>query len=712
MSRPKEDPSGAIIEMQYSLSNLQELVSMIGSESDQHVGEIQRIEQLQDRLDSDDKYDFNTLLPDLENLFQREMRVSPPELQDLFGCSIQILQEVQDYLHIKAGYDEDLRNEHSRHELSLNQVIREISQCTKSLEQNLSNLQDVGDRPRMGTNPYTRPFVSPMATERTESHRRPSSLQRLMSLKLKSGVGSRETSASREIPGDSSVMLSSVGKDSRLESRDILRKNELLQTEIESLRARLEEKDKLSISQCKWFESKSKNLELQFEDFKRVSNDTCKKLEIEVGNLELKLKQFSESSPQQRMASGNFSQKEDLIKKLREENQQLHKEKYSIMYNLEEKEQALSSMQNQNDYHKRLFESKKAEIEKLQRQLNAEADKLTRIESEKTGLEEKLMEAKAKYYEELNKLRIQLKVANEKPAIKSRFCSTANMNIEVPQTTNSDSLTKETQIATSKLKPPAKPVATGAAFNKPTSLAGKTWEERKNLIHGNPDDDDDDNRSQKSFLRSVGKAALSVSTQKKKSLSKSGSDSNVEEDLSSDEEAKKGKGPTSKTGPKIVPSTFKGATPRMMQPHVKHNHQSMSVPRSSSNNAEIVAKATISPGPDYKQRYLQIKTKLEGLSSKLGKRESQVGQLKRELALAKQDYINVRHQREHLKEQLVERERILVQFRCREEWSPSPKPAGTNRTGEKNSVSVRVEEQHIKELKMRVQVRFDYLGLR
>lgn len=686
-------------EIHLSVANLRENLSLLLSESDQHSLELQKIEHMNDRLDSDEKYDFHTVLPDLENLLQTEMRHSSPGLQDLFGCTIQILQELQEYLHLKAEHEEDTRNESLRHEQTMNQLIRELSQSTKSLEQNISSLQDLSERGLRGlNNPYTRPFASPIVTERLDNHRRPSSLQRLMSLKLKSGAGSRETSASREIPGDSSVMLSSVGKDSRLENRDLLRRSEFMQSEVETLRSRLEEKDREIISKCKWFESKSKTLEIQFDDFKRTSNETCKRLESEVANLESKLKQGLEASPQKWIGQ-NSTQKEEIIKKLREELQQMQKEKYSILIKLEEKESALNAIQNENDFHKKLLESKKSENDKLQKQVRSQAEKL---ETDKIAFEEKFTELKAKYYEDISKLRIQLKTANEKPANKSRFCSTANMNIEVPQPANSDSLTKETQPGGSRLKPPPKPVL-GAA-PKPGLLAGKTWEERKNLIHGNPDDDDDDGKSQKSFQRSVGRSnAPSVSTQKKKSKSASGSDSNVEEDLSSDEEAKKAKGPAGKPGPKITPSTFKGATPRMLQTQSKHNHQSMSVPRSSSNNAELVGKPTASPGPDYKQRYLQIKTKLEGLTSKLGKRESQVGQLKRELALAKQDYIVVRHQREHLKEQLVERERHLVQQLCKEEWqdksagSPARGPSAPDKaTGR--------EEQALRELQARVQV--------
>lgn len=696
-------------EIQISMSNLQDTLGLLLSESDQHSLEIQKLEHMNDRLDSDDKYDFHTVLPDLETLLQREMRLGSPELQDLFGCTVQILQELQEYLHMKAGFEEDARNEHSRHEMTMNQLLRDLSQFSKSLEQNVSSLQDLSERGLRGSNnPYTRPFASPIVTERLESHRRPSSLQRLMSLKLKSGAGSRETSASRDIPGDSSVMLSSVGKDSRLENRDLLRRSEIMQTEIETLRSRLEDKDREILSKCKWFESKSKTLEFQFDDFKRTSNDTCKRLENDVANLESKLKQASEASPHKWMGQ-NSAQKEEMIKKLREELQQMQKEKYSILIKLEEKDSALSAIQNENDFHKKLLESKKSDYDKLLKQFRSQTEKL---ESEKSNLDEKLTEMKAKYHEDISKLRIQLKTANEKPAIKSRFCSTANMNIEVPQTTNSDSQTKETQAAGSRLKPPTKPpVVVG---HKPvSSLAGKTWEERKNLIHGNPDgDDEDDVKSQKSFHRSVGRNnAPSVSTQKKKSKSASGSDSNVEEDLSSDEEAKKGKGPTGKVGPKITPSTFKGATPRMLQTHSKHNHQSMSVPRSSSNNAELVGKPTASPGPDYKQRYLQIKTKLEGLSSKLGKRESQVGQLKRELALAKQDYIVVRQQREHLKEQLVERERHLVQQLCKEEWQGADTGSSARRKPSEGKTADR-EAQALRELQARVKVDWTETDLR
>jgi hypothetical protein len=672
---------------------------MMASEADQHIVEIQRIENLQDRLESDDKYDFNTVLPDLENLFLREMRLGTSEMQDLFGCTVQILQELQEYFHLKSTYEEDLRNENSRHEVTLNQLMRDSIQYIKSLDQSVASIQDLGDRGRVGMGPYTRPFVSPMVTDRSESARRPSSLQRLMTLKLKSGVASRETSASRETPADSSVIFSSVGKDSRLDNRENIRRNEHLQTELESLKARLNEKDHEINSKCKLFESKSKSLEFQFDDFKRLSNETCKRLESEVSTLELRLKQALESSSQSRSGQ-SLAPKDEMIKKLREENQLLQKEKYTILYNLEEKEQALSAIINENNYHKRLSDSKKAEVEKLQKQLLCEAERLAKLESEKASFEEKFTDARAKYYEEINKLRIQLKTANEKPAIKSRFCSTTNMNIEIPQTTNSDSQTKETHVANSKLKIQAKPAVN--AFNKLVSLAGKTWEERKNLIHGNPDDDD--NSSQKSIQRSVGRNVPSVSTQKKPAQSKSGSDSNVEEDLSSNEEESKEKVGGLKSGPKAIPSNFKGATPRMMQGHAKHNHQSMSVPRSSSNNAEIGAKATISPGVDYKQRYVQIKTKLEGLTSKLAKRESQVGHLKREVNLAKQDYRSLKEQRDGLKEQLVERERVMVQLHCREAWQRelnTPKSKPTEPTDPKSAAR---EDQVTRELRMRVKV--------
>ena len=124
-----------------------------------------------------------------------------------------------------------------------------------------------------------------------------------------------------------------------------------------------------------------------------------------------------------------------------------------------------------------------------------------------------------------------------------------------------------------------------------------------------------------------------------------------------------------------------------------------------------MGKPTASPGPDYKHRYLQIKTKLEGLSSKLGKRESQVGQLKRELALAKQDYIVVRQQREHLKEQLVERERHLVQQLCKEEWQGADTGSSARRKPSEGKTADR-EAQALRELQARVKVDWTETDLR